>query len=37
MANFDKKSRYVLNATTYVTTDRRDRAVAALTPAESPA
>jgi hypothetical protein len=37
MATFDKKSRYVLNATTYVTTDRRGRTVAALTPAEQPA
>ena len=34
MAIFDRKSRYVLNATTYVTTDRRRRAVTALTPAE---
>ena len=33
MATFDKKSRYVLNATTYVTTDRRGRTVTALTPA----
>ena len=37
MATFDKKSRYVLNATTYVTTDRRGRTVTALTPAERPA
>jgi hypothetical protein len=37
MATFDKKSRYVLNATTYVTADRRGRAVTALTPAERPA
>ena len=37
MAIFDRKSRYVLNATTYVTTDRRRRAVTALTPAERPA
>ena len=28
--------RYVLNATTYVTTDRRGRTVTALTPAERP-
>jgi 5-methylcytosine-specific restriction endonuclease McrA len=37
MATFDKKSRYVLNATTYVTTDRRGRTVTVLTPAERPA
>ena len=37
MATFDQKSRYVLNATTYVTTDRRGRTVTALTPAERPA
>jgi hypothetical protein len=36
MAIFDEKSRYVLNATPYVTTDRRGRTVTALTPAESP-
>jgi hypothetical protein len=37
MATFDQKSRYVLNATTYVTTDRRGGTVTALTPAERPA
>lgn len=37
MAIFDKKSRYVLHATTYLTTDRRGRSVSALTPAEKPA
>ena len=37
MATFDKKSRYVLNAETYVTRDRRGREVAALTPAGKPA
>lgn len=37
MATFDRKSRYVLYATTYVTTDRRGRQVTALTPAERPA
>jgi hypothetical protein len=37
MTTFDKKSRYVLNAKTYVTTDRRGRTVTALTPAERPA
>ena len=37
MALFDPKSRYVLNATTYLTTDRRGRTVSALTPAERPA
>jgi hypothetical protein len=37
MATFDKKSRYVLNAATYVTTDRRGRLVTALTPAQRPA
>ena len=36
MATFDKKSRYVLNATPYGTTDRRGRAVTALTPAARP-
>lgn len=36
MANFDKKSRYVLNATTYLSRDRRGRQVTALSPAESP-
>jgi hypothetical protein len=37
MATFDKKSRYVSNAATYVATDRRGRTVAALTPADRPA
>lgn len=36
MATFDRKSRYVRNAETYVTTDRRGRSVSALTPAEKP-
>jgi hypothetical protein len=36
MATFDPKSRYVLNATTYLTRDRRGRQVAALIPAEAP-
>lgn len=36
MATFDKKSRYVRHATTYVTTDRRGRSVSALTPAARP-
>lgn len=36
MATFDRKSRYVLNAETYTTTDRRGRTVTALTPAEKP-
>jgi hypothetical protein len=36
VAIFDKKSRYVLNAQTYTTTDRRGRTVTALTPAERP-
>ena len=36
MATFDKKSRYVLNAQTYTTIDRRGREVTALTPAENP-
>ena len=37
MAGFDKKSRYVANAETYTSTDRRGRVVTALTPAEKPA
>lgn len=37
MATFDIKSRYLRNADTYVTTDRRGRTVTALTPAEKPA
>ena len=37
MATFDKKSRYVRNAATYTATDRRGRAVTALTPADPPA
>lgn len=37
MAAFDRKSRYVLHATTYLTTDRRGRTVTALTPALRPA
>lgn len=37
MASFDRKSRYVANAETYVTTDRRGREVTALTPAVHPA
>lgn len=36
MAVFDSKSRYVRNASTYTTTDRRRRTVTALTPAERP-
>ncbi|MBL29432.1 MAG: hypothetical protein CMM50_18015 [Rhodospirillaceae bacterium] len=36
MSTFDRKSRYVLNAETYTTTDARGRTVAALTPAEKP-
>ena len=37
MAVFDKKSRYVKNASTYEATDRRGRKVLALTAAEKPA
>jgi hypothetical protein len=37
MAIFDRKSRYVKNATTYQTTDRRGRTVVAVTPASAPA
>lgn len=36
MANFDSKSRYVRNASTYEATDRRERRVQALTPAAAP-
>ena len=36
MANFDPKSRYVENATTYEAVDRRGRTLAALTVAEAP-
>ncbi|HEX5732119.1 MAG TPA: hypothetical protein VF131_04710 [Blastocatellia bacterium] len=36
MAVFDKKSRYVKNATTYEATDRRRRKVVALTAADKP-
>ena len=36
MAVFDPKSRYVKNAETYQTTDRRGRLVVALTPAARP-
>jgi hypothetical protein len=36
MAVFDKQSRYVKNASTYETTDRRGRQVKALTVAEKP-
>ena len=36
MAVFDKKSRYVKNASTYEATDRRRRKVVALTAAEKP-
>ena len=36
MALFDKKSRYVKNATTYDAVDRRGRDVVALTAAEKP-
>ena len=37
MAVFDKKSRYVKNATTYEAIDRRGRKVLALTVADKPA
>jgi hypothetical protein len=37
VAIFDAKSRYVKNATTYQTVDRRGRAVVAVTPARPPA
>ena len=36
MAVFDKKSRYVKNASTYEATDRRGRKVVALTVADKP-
>jgi hypothetical protein len=36
MAVFDKKSRYVKNASTYEATDRRRRKVVALTAADKP-
>jgi hypothetical protein len=36
MAVFDTKSRYVKNAETYQTVDRRGRTVVAVTPAEKP-
>jgi hypothetical protein len=36
MAVFDKKSRYVKNASTYEATDRRGRKVGALTVADKP-
>ena len=36
MAVFDKKSRYVKNASTYEATDRRGRTVIALTAADKP-
>jgi hypothetical protein len=36
MAVFDKKSRYVRNASTYEATDRRGRRVLALTVADKP-
>jgi hypothetical protein len=36
MAVFDKKSRYVKNASIYEATDRRDRRVPALTTADKP-
>lgn len=36
MAVFDPKSRYVKNAETYQTVDRRGRTVVAVTPADAP-
>jgi hypothetical protein len=36
MAGFDKKSRYLKNATTYEATDRRGRKVLALTAVDKP-
>jgi hypothetical protein len=36
MAVFDPKSRYVKNAATYQTVDRRGRTVVAVTPAKAP-
>ena len=36
MAVFDPKSRYVKNATTYQTVDRRGRTIVAVTPAKAP-